>query len=148
MNEPLVVVREPQSAEEWKQYYHLRWHVLRRPWGQPEGSEKDAQEDATWHRAVFLEGLLVGVSRLQLNSPVEGQIRYMAIADDQQGKGFGRLLVAALEEIARDRGAKYIRLDARENARGFYLSLGYEVVGDSYLLFGEIQHYLMQKNLY
>ncbi|EKD81525.1 MAG: hypothetical protein ACD_39C01768G0005, partial [uncultured bacterium] len=28
------------------------------------------------------------------------------------------------------------------------LVLGYNVVADSYLLFGEIQHYLMQKDLY
>lgn len=148
MNQPEITVREPRNAEEWQQYYHLRWHVLRRPWGQPEGSEKDSQEDTTWHRAVFIDDSLVGVSRLQLNSPEEGQIRYMAIADNQQGKGLGRLLVVALEKIARENGARYIKLDARENARGFYLSLGYEVVGDSYLLFGEIQHYLMQKNLY
>jgi ribosomal protein S18 acetylase RimI-like enzyme len=38
-------------------------------------------------------------------------------------------------------------LHAREIAIGFYQKLGYQMIEKSHLLFGEIQHYLMEKTL-
>ena len=38
-------------------------------------------------------------------------------------------------------------LDAREPATGFYEKLGYRITEKTYLLFNEIQHYRMIKNL-
>jgi GNAT superfamily N-acetyltransferase len=72
----------------------------------------------------------------------------MAVAADFHGRGIGRKIVEYLEEKARELGADRVILDARQNAVGFYLVLGYNVIADSYLLFGKIQHYLMQKDLY
>lgn len=142
------VARSPETPTEWQQYYELRWQVLRRPWNQPEGSEKDDREDESWHRAVFCGGQIAGVARIQMNSLSEAQIRYMAVAPEFRGRGIGRLLVESLEEVAREQGAEKIMLDARSEAVGFYLVLGYQVVGDSYLLFDAIQHYLMEKVLF
>jgi predicted GNAT family N-acyltransferase len=36
-------------------------------------------------------------------------------------------------------------LQAREGAVKFYQSLGYKVIEKTYLLFGQIQHYKMEK---
>ncbi len=141
-------VRSPENPEEWEQYYDLRWQILRRQWNEPRGSEMDAQENETWHRAVFCGANLAGVARLQMNSVSEAQIRYMAVAQEFRGRGVGRILVNTLEEIAKEQGAEKVMLDARAGAVGFYLVLGYQVIADSYLLFGEIQHYLMEKVLY
>lgn len=143
-----IEVRSPESVSEWKKYYDLRWQVLRQPWNQPQGSEKDERENDTWHRAAFFDGQLAGVARMQMNTTSEAQIRYMAVSPDSRRLGVGRLLVNALEEIAKEEGAERIMLDARSEAVGFYLVLGYRVVADSYKLFGEIQHYLMDKELY
>jgi ribosomal protein S18 acetylase RimI-like enzyme len=52
-----------------------------------------------------------------------------------------------LEGIAFQNGRKKIILHAREIAIGFYQKLGYETIEKSHLLFGEIQHYLMEKTL-
>jgi predicted GNAT family N-acyltransferase len=52
-----------------------------------------------------------------------------------------------LEELAQQKGIKEIILDARENAVKFYLSIGYEIFEDSYLLFGIIQHWKMRKEI-
>ncbi|OGK12235.1 MAG: hypothetical protein A2W80_02300 [Candidatus Riflebacteria bacterium GWC2_50_8] len=147
MSEELQV-RCPQTDEEWRQYYHLRWSILRAPWGEPEGSERDERDNETEHCAVVSGDRVIGVGRLQMNSHDEAQIRYMAVAADFHGRGIGRKIVEYLEEKARELGAGRVILDARQNAVGFYLVLGYNVVADSYLLFGEIQHYLMQKDLY
>jgi predicted GNAT family N-acyltransferase len=52
-----------------------------------------------------------------------------------------------LEEKARLKGWTEIVLEARENAVPFYKALGYTIITESYLLFGEIQHFRMQKQL-
>ncbi|MDD3146355.1 MAG: GNAT family N-acetyltransferase [Candidatus Riflebacteria bacterium] len=142
------VVRAPETPEEWNEYFALRWQVLRRPWKEPQGSERDEREDESWHRAVYIDRQLAGIARIQMNSLEEAQIRYMAVNPDFQKRGVGRALVVSLETIAREQGAEKVILDARSSAVGFYLVLGYTVIADSYLLFGEIQHYRMEKALY
>ncbi len=143
-----LTVRSPETPEEWDKYFELRWQVLRKPWNEPQGSERDERENETWHRAVYCGSELAGVARIQMNSTSEAQIRYMAVSPEFQSRGIGRMLVGALEDIAKEQGAEKVVLDARAKAVGFYLVLGYQVVADSYLLFGEIQHYRMEKALY
>jgi predicted GNAT family N-acyltransferase len=53
----------------------------------------------------------------------------------------------ALEAQAQAKGWNEIILEARANAVPFYKSLGYQIEQESYLLFGEIQHYRMKKAL-
>lgn len=141
-------LQEPVSQEDFEKYYQLRWEVLRKPWNQPKGSEKDENENTSIHvMAMDDAGECVGVSRLQFNSAEEAQVRFMGVRDDQQGKGVGKKLMHYLEEKAREKGAKKIMLQARENAVAFYLSIGYEVEEKSFLLWGIIQHFRMGKNL-
>ncbi len=139
---------EPNTPEEFQRYYRLRWEVLRKPWNQPEGSEKDNSEDAAIHVMVVDEsGECTGVCRLQLNSPDEGQVRFMGVRDDQQGKGVGKKLMAYVEEKAKALGVKKIVLQARENAVPFYLSIGYTVTEKTFKLWDVIQHFKMEKAL-
>ena len=35
---------QPKSPEDFKKYYNLRYEVLRKPWNQPIGSERDRKE--------------------------------------------------------------------------------------------------------
>ncbi|ARS36721.1 GNAT family N-acetyltransferase [Pontibacter actiniarum] len=139
---------EPTTPEQFEKYYRLRYQTLRAPWGQPEGSEH-AEDDATAIHAMLLNeaGEAVGVCRLHLNTPQEGQLRFMGVRADQQGKQLGDKLLQYLEERARGLGATRITLQARENAVNFYRRNGYEVVKETYVLFGSIQHYLMAKQL-
>lgn len=138
----------PGSAEEFKEYYRLRYEVLRQPWQQPEGSER-AEDDATATHALLIDeaGNAMGVGRLHLHSPDEAQIRFMAIRTDKQGQGLGDILLKHLEDIARQWHVKQLTLQARENALTFYRRNGFKVVEKSHLLFGEIQHYKMIKQL-
>ena len=77
----------------------------------------------------------------------QGQVRCVAVATDQQGKGIGKLIMSYLEMVAKEKGWREIVLEARENAVPFYESLGYSMIEKSYLLFGEIQHFRMKKAL-
>ena len=138
----------PTTLQDFDKYYRLRWQILRKPWGQPKGSEITDDEDACVHAMVCDDaGEVLGVARLQFNSPTVTQVRCVAVDTKAQGKGIGKKLMLYLESVARERGATELVLDARENAVEFYKSLGYEIIEKSYLLFNEIQHYRMRKFL-
>lgn len=141
-------VTQPATPAEWEAYYDLRWRVLRAPWDQPRGSEMDTMEDSCYHcMVVDAKGEVSGTGRLQMNTKDEAQIRYMAVDLNLHGKGIGKKLMNALEQEAKDNGAKYVFLQAREMAVPFYLACGYEIIEKTFLLFDTIQHYSMKKNL-
>ena len=140
-------IKQPETDEEYAQYFALRWRILRAPWGEPEGSEVDEIEDQCFHITATHYGSTVGVGRLQFNAVDEAQIRYMAVDRVYEGRGIGRMIVSALEQEALNRNIGTVVLDAREPALGFYQKLGYRIEKKSYLLFNEIQHYRMTKIL-
>jgi N-acetylglutamate synthase-like GNAT family acetyltransferase len=144
-----VKIIEPNSSAEFEQYYNLRYEVLRKPWLQPKGSEKDDGDKSSIHRMIIDEsnGKAVAVGRLQFNTSEEAQIRYMAVSDNYQLKGYGNIIVKTLEDIALKKGIRNIILQSRENALKFYWKNGYEIIEKSYLLFDEIQHWLMVKKI-
>jgi N-acetylglutamate synthase-like GNAT family acetyltransferase len=145
----MLITRIPETAQEWEQYYQLRFTVLREPWGQLKGSEVLQDEDQADHVMVIdsENNQIVGVARMQTNTPTQGQVRCVAVAPQMQGRGVGKLVMNYLEKLAQQKGIQEIILDARENAVKFYLSIGYEIFDDSYLLFGQIQHWKMRKQL-
>ena len=142
----MIKICFPQGKQ-FEDYYELRWRVLRKPWNQPRGSEKDELEDKSIHIMACDGDKIVGVARLHFNSKEEAQIRYMAVDENYRRRGIGSMMLQRSEEIAKERGASHIVLNARENAVGFYEKNGYKIVEKSYVLFGEIQHYKMMKKL-
>lgn len=139
---------EPETEDELEKYFNLRYEILRKPWNQPLSSTKDEWEGQSIHVLMLDEkNEAVACGRLQLNPNEEGQIRSMAVRNDMQGKGLGTQIIAYIEAKAKELKLKNITLDARINAIKFYERCGYMVEGESYLLFGTIQHYRMEKKL-
>jgi GNAT superfamily N-acetyltransferase len=137
---------EPQTEPEWSLYYDLRWRVLRAPWEQPRGSERDERDPESIHLlALDPVGNAVGAGRLHFNSPSEAQVRFMAVEEHQRGKGIGSVILRELERRAWARGASLVVLDARDSAVGFYARHGYEVLGAGLTLFGSVNHQRMRK---
>jgi ribosomal protein S18 acetylase RimI-like enzyme len=71
----------------------------------------------------------------------------MAVATGQQRRGFGSVLLQALEKKAASLGARSIVLDARETALGFYRKQGYTAGGPGHVLYDCISHLKMRKTL-
>ncbi len=138
---------QPETEQQFETYYHLRWQLLRQPWQQPPGSEKDQADATAFHRCVFRHEEMVAVARLHLIDASDAQIRYMAVASQHQRKGLGSLLLHELEQIACEKGCQRILLHAREEAVAFYRQHGYQLQQPSHRLYGSIQHYLMDKLL-
>jgi predicted GNAT family N-acyltransferase len=143
----MLQVRSPQGEEEMEQYYDLRWRILREPWAQSRGGERDEQEVGAVHLGAWMDGKLVGVGRLHLIGPREAQIRYMAVETAMQGCGVGARILSELERRAQAAGVKKIVLNARDRAVHFYQRHGYLVTCRSGVLFDVIPHWQMQKKI-
>jgi len=138
----------PNSSIEFEKYYNLRWKILRQPWQQELGSERDSLEQQSYHRMIVGENQQVlAVGRLERVSQYAGKIRYMAVSPEAQGQGLGKQIIYALEALAQQLGITKIELNAREDALGFYQNLSYQQQGFSHLLFNEIKHFVMHKTL-
>ena len=141
-------MRSPKSPDEWDAYFHLRWRILRGPWGQPRGSERDSMDDSAFH--LFLLGSarkLLECRCLRFNAPDEAQVRFMAVDENARGRGYGSRILQGLEAEATRRGAQKLVLNARDNVTEFYVKYGYAVVGETGTLFGAIRHVRMEKSL-
>lgn len=143
----MIKLIRPSTEKEWSDYYRLRYEVLRKPWGQPLGSEKDDQENESIHFFALVDNEPAGVCRLQYNSSTEAQIRFMGIDEKFRGKKIGNLLMNEAENTARNDGRTNMVLQARENAVGFYTANGYAIIEKTFLLWDTIQHYKMVKSL-
>jgi N-acetylglutamate synthase-like GNAT family acetyltransferase len=142
-----MIIKIPETDEEFFEYYDLRWRVLRAPWNQPKGSERDNLEDKAIHIVAVENNKIIGCGRAHFNNAQEAQIRYMAVEHQWQGKGVGKAILCELEKRVIEKGAKKIILHARENVVAFYQKNGYSVIHQSHTLFNEIKHFLMSKEI-
>jgi ribosomal protein S18 acetylase RimI-like enzyme len=125
----------------------LRYDILRKPWNQAKETSTDGKEDTAINAFIEDNGQIIACGRVQDNGGGIGQIRYMAVDANYQGKGLGKLIVKQLEEEAGKINSHTIELQARENAIEFYKSQGYVVKEMSFKLWDIIQHYLMTKEI-
>lgn len=140
-------VTSPHSAQDWLDYYQLRYQVLREPWGQPPGSEQDELEASSAHRMVrAADGQVLAVGRLHQLADGWCQVRYMAVAGSARGQGLGALVLRALERQGLAWGCDQLTLNARENAFSFYQKQGYSAGKPLEPLYG-IPHQQMTKRL-
>ncbi|AFY70189.1 GCN5-related N-acetyltransferase [Thalassoporum mexicanum PCC 7367] len=170
-----IQIRSPITKLEFRQYYYLRWLVLRSPWAQPPGSERDDQESQSYHLIAVLDNLddidqdlqsdrvgyadisasskqdvdqlIIGVGRLHLQDPQTAQIRYMAVHPNYRSQGIGSQILMALEQYGRSQPIQQIILKARAEAVRFYQHHNYQVLESAHTLYGKIPHFLMCKSI-
>lgn len=140
-------LRIPQTKAELEEYFDFRWEILRKPLQQPKGSEREAW-DATAHHQMIVDdkGHPVAVGRLYINGDDEASIRFIAVKPALRGKGLGRLMIMALEAVARQEGVKRVTCSAREEAVEFFSQLDYVNQGEINTASTPlIRHFLMIK---
>lgn len=129
------------------QIIDLRYIVLREPWNKSKETATDDLELTSINAYIENNGKIIACGRLQNNGKGIGQVRYMAVHPDYQGKGLGKLIMVKLEEEAKKINLTTIELQARENAVKFYKGHGYLIKETSFKLWDIIQHYLMIKSI-
>lgn len=142
-----IEIREPQNDVEWENYFDLRYRVLRAPLNQPIGSEQNEGDSTGIHFALYEAGNLKAIARLDRADLKTAQVRFVAVENNLQGKGYGKAIMLATEKAAKDRGDTKMILQARDYAVDFYLRLDYQMIKKSHLLFNVLQHFLMEKEL-
>ena len=119
-----------------KETHKVRHPILRK--GRPAAScvfDNDLDPD-TLHIGAFQKDLLVGVlSAYHKTHPDfehhnSYQIRGVAVLEDHQKKGIGRLMMSSIEEKLLEKNVDFIWLNARVSAVPFYQQLRYTVHGD------------------
>ncbi len=141
-------IKLADSQKEIDAILQLRYRVLRKPWNQTIETATDELE-ATGLNALIKDekGNIIACGRLHEKENKVGQIRFMAVDESYRGKGLGKLTTDFLEEKGKSLGLKKVELQARENAVKFYESCGYTIKEKTFLLWGQIQHYLMEKRI-
>lgn len=141
-------VQTPASDTDFEDYFHFRWLMLRKPWNYPEGSEKDEYEQVSEHRMIRdHKGNVIAIGRIHLNTAEEAQIRHIAVATDAQGKGLGKLILSALEHVAREQGAERLVTNSRELSIAFFSACGFEVEREAANELGQLKRQQMVKKL-
>jgi N-acetylglutamate synthase-like GNAT family acetyltransferase len=141
-------VKFAQTKQDVERIIDLRYKILREPWQQPKETSTDGMEDKCFNALIEdANGTVIACGRLQENENKIGQIRYMAVDSNQQGKGLGKHILIALEKKGKEIGLTTIELQARENAVAFYETNNYLLKEKSFKLWDIIQHYLMYKLL-
>ncbi|TFF94788.1 MAG: GNAT family N-acetyltransferase [Promethearchaeota archaeon] len=146
----ILIIRQPFNNKEYKEMYDLRWKILRKPWDQPKGSEKDemdSKSDGVYPFIALINDQIVGTARFHRENEHEGKIRYLAVKEKYRGQGIGKNLLDHLEWYAISLGIGYIKLNARKNAQGLFEKLQYHEIAEGPTLFKEIEHSVMGKQI-
>jgi GNAT superfamily N-acetyltransferase len=145
----MIIIRAPQTKEDFKEYFHLRFVVLHEPWGQHKGSEKDDYEPLARHYMAVddVNAELVGVVRWLEKDPGEAWLAHLAVRSDRQRQGIGRMLLDAVEKDARAAGYTKMVANTRLTATDYFEKLGYRITGIPSHFFATLQSVWMEKDL-
>lgn len=138
----------PVSDQDFSDYFEFRWEMLRKPWNYPLGSEKDEYEQVSQHRMIRdTNGQVIAVGRVHMNSAEEAQIRHIAVANAHQGKGLAKMIMSALESVARQEEAVRMVTNSRELSIPFFTSCGFEIAKRAPSELGKLKRQQMVKRL-
>jgi GNAT superfamily N-acetyltransferase len=145
----MIQIVSPKTREDFKTYYDIRYKVLREPWAQPKGTEKDDFEPISQHFMAVDEatGKIVGVIKLMEKEPGVGWFSHMAVVPSLQRKGIGKLLLKHVEEEAKRQGQKTLGCLSRLNTTAYFEKAGYMINGMPSHYFGTTQVVWMEKKL-
>ncbi|AOZ91579.1 GNAT family N-acetyltransferase [Paenibacillus crassostreae] len=99
------------------------------------------------HVLIQDNGEYVATGRIIYYDDDTAKMQRIAVLKEYRAKGFGRVLMIAMEELALELGLHYAVLDAQIQAENFYAKQGYEVISKEPFLDAGIMHVRMKKKL-
>ena len=127
-----------------KKVFPLRRAVLRKNMPNESHEFSGDYDGNTFHFGYYENDEIIGIVSIIKNGKI-AQLRGMAVAEAQQGKGIGKQLVLEAEIILKKENFSRIWMNARENAVPFYEKLGYKIEGELFVINPIGFHYLMSK---
>ncbi|NQX43793.1 GNAT family N-acetyltransferase [Paenibacillus tritici] len=109
--------------------------------------EHDVISDEVFHFLLMEGGQAAAAGRMIYYKAETAKMQRIAVRQEHRSKGYGRILLLAMEERARELGLQGSVLDAQCHAEAFYSKLGYEVISKEPFYDAGILHVRMQKTL-
>jgi N-acetylglutamate synthase-like GNAT family acetyltransferase len=134
------------ASPEYEQMVKLRHEIMRKPLGLQFSEEELKREKDDILIGAFDDDELIGCCILTKISNHCTRLRQMAVQKNKQGMGIGESIMAFAENLARDKGYKFLMMHARDTAVGFYEKNGYKIKGDVFIELN-IKHHIMEKKL-
>ena len=131
-----------------KQAFDIRKKVFVEEQGVPveaEFDEFDTLNGQCEHILVYYEEYPVGTGRVRVVDGA-GKLERICILAPYRKFGLGKVIIKALEELAKEKGISRVKLHGQTQAEGFYEKLGYRTSSDVFMEEG-IPHVLMVKEL-
>ena len=145
-DEPKYELRTPNSTAEWQAYHAIRRKVLfenRGQFGVYDENHPDEHSKGNHPLLLLLDSKAIGVIRVDINGN-QAMFRRVAIREDLQRAGHGRVLLTLAESLAQEKGCLQIWSEVAPDAVGFYERCGYTFVPSVPMIGTSIS---MQKNL-
>lgn len=117
----------------------LRRRVLRRGTPVSHAHYAEDEDPGVVHLGIVREERVVATSTWlmrpcpELPGETAMQLKGMAVEDELQGHGIGRVLLEGGLALARDAGAGLVWARARDSALGFYETCGFDVMGGAFI---------------
>ena len=134
-------VIDPEMLEDC---FYIRKKVFVEEQGVPEESEIDESESI--HLIGYDNGQPVATARIRPINETTVKIERVAVIKSHRGQGMGRMLMQAVESLAKDEGFYVATMNAQCHAIPFYESLNFKMRGNIFLEEG-IEHIEMTKKL-
>jgi hypothetical protein len=120
----------------------IRYKVFVDEQNVPEELEIDGFDDDAVHVLVMLDDKAIGTGRILS----DGHIGRVAVLKQYRGQGVGKLIMKKLIESAKDNQLESLWLSSQWYARGFYIDLNFECIGEKFEEAG-IDHIKMIRKL-
>ncbi|MCW3791202.1 GNAT family N-acetyltransferase [Paenibacillus sp. LS1] len=138
------------TEEQLEQALEIRHHVFvieQQVPAEIEIDQYDVISPDVHHVLLSTDGLAVATGRLIYYSKDTAKMQRIAVLESHRSFGYGRVLLLAMEERARELGLSYSVLDAQCQAQKFYEKLDYEVISEEPFYDADILHVRMRKSL-
>jgi ribosomal protein S18 acetylase RimI-like enzyme len=122
----------PTTTEAWAAYHHIRRSVLFAGPGRSsiyDPNHPDDRSPTNFPKVLVQGSKYVGAVRIDFVHDI-AYLRRVAIAEADQRKGFGRVLIRLAEEFAQAEGAKRVESAVAPGAVVFYEKCGYRLLVD------------------
>lgn len=140
-----VNVKIVNTPKDLDHAYSVRYKVFVDEQKVPADEEIDQYEDSATHFVLYDGEQPVGAGRVREVDALL-KVERICVLPTYRGKGSGKMIMEKVEEIAKEKDIKMLKLNAQTHAEEFYKKLGYETVSDIFMDAG-IPHVTMIKTL-
>lgn len=141
----MMRVKVVTTEQELQAVFNIRIEVFVKEQGVPLEDELDEYEKTAEHVIAYYDDKAVGTGRLRMVDGI-AKLERICILPTARKFGLGRVIVEALENIGKSKGALKAKLHGQTQAEKFYNKLGYQRKSEMFMEDG-IPHILMEKNL-